>query len=108
MKLTNLSVVALMVGALSIVGCDDEQATGGTSGTGASGGSEVSGGADGGGGSGGGGGAGGAVDPDLCSLGLCTDDETLSAACLDEYDACVGRGHYPWACRLDADETCGI
>jgi len=79
---------------LTVIGCGDgEQATGGSSGNGGSSGTA---------------GSGGSVDPNLCLLGLCMDDETLSTSCLDEYNACVGRGHYDWACALDADEACGI
>lgn len=48
------------------------------------------------------------VSYEVCTLGLCMEDAELGASCLHVYDGCVGRGHYEWACRMDADETCGV
>ena len=44
----------------------------------------------------------------VCTLGLCMEDETLGASCLDVYNGCVDRGHYARSCRMDADKTCGV
>lgn len=98
--------VSLVLGALSLLGCgDDLVASGGSGGAAGAGGNAGTGGN---GGSGDTGGIGGAFDADLCALGRCATNEALKAACQEEYDACVGRGHYDWACRIDADESCGL
>ena len=103
MSVRPLLIAALMATSAAWLGCSsDSQASGvggGVAGVGGSAGS---------GGSAGNGGNGGGVDPDLCALEDCTDDAELSASCLEVYEACVGRGHYDWACRIDADETCGL
>lgn len=57
--------------------------------------------------SGGVGGVGGAPYQ-VCTLGLCVEDEALATSCQDVYDACVGQGHYTRCCRMDADRTCGV
>jgi hypothetical protein len=111
-KLRSRLMIASIAGALSIVGCGgDEPATGGDGGSGGYSGDSGIGGHSGSGGgnlgSGGSGGSGGS-SYQVCTLGLCMEDETLAASCLDVYDGCVGRGHYPRSCRMDADKTCGV
>jgi hypothetical protein len=44
----------------------------------------------------------------VCTLGLCMDDENLATSCQEVYDTCVGQGHYTRCCRMDADKTCGV
>lgn len=117
-KLRSLLMIASIAGALSIVGCGgDEPATGGDGGSGGYSGDSGIGGNLGIGGSGGhsssGGGnlgssGSGGSSYQVCTLGLCMEDETLAASCLAVYDGCVGRGHYPRSCRMDADMTCGV
>ncbi len=127
MSVRPLLIAALMAKSAAWLGCSsDSQSSGGGGGVagvggsagisgsaGASGSAGISGSAGASGsagvsGSAGNGGNGGGVDPDLCALEDCTDDAELSASCLEVYEACVGRGHYDWACRIDADETCGL
>ena len=121
MKLGNLFMITLLTGILSATGCgDDEQAMGGTGsidGAGSTGGAGGAGSTGGAGGSGDSGGSGGSVDTggvgggvpyQVCTLGLCMEDESIGASCLEVYDRCVGRGHYPRSCRMDADKTCGV
>lgn len=79
--------------------------TGGDTGTGGDEGGQ--GGAAGDQGSGGGGGSGG-VPYQVCTLGLCMEDPEVGVSCQEVYDACVGRGHYPRSCRMDADQTCDV
>ena len=124
MKLTASLVIGLLLGASFITSCSgDAQGDGGNGGSaglggdgGHDGGAAGEGGgasAPGAGGAGGNGGenAGGAggVEPyQVCTLGLCMEDPDLGAECQETYDACVGRGHYPRSCRMDADKTCGV
>jgi len=97
----------LVVGGL--VACSSGTDGDGASGATGDGGSTGSGGVAGaGGGRGGAGGTGGAAPPPICILGLCSEDAELASSCQENYDACVGRGHYEWACRMDADEICGV
>lgn len=99
MKRTSPFFIALLAGALSIVGCsEDGQATGGAGGFAGVGG--VS-------GAGGVGGAGGAPDQ-VCTFGLCMEDEEAADNCLEGYDACVGRGESPRSCGMEADMDCGV
>ena len=112
MNLGNLFVITLLVGILSVSGCgEDEQAMAGTGsidgagGTGGVGGNGGTGGSD---GSTDTGGTGGGVPYQVCTLGLCMEDESIGASCLEVYDRCVGQGHYPRSCRMDADKTCGV
>ena len=44
----------------------------------------------------------------VCKLGLCEEDPELGVECQEVYDACLGRGHYPRSCRMDADRMCGV
>ena len=117
MSVRPLLIAALMATSAAWLGCSsDSQSSGGGGGVAGVGGSAGSGGSAGASGSSnagvsgsaGNGGNGGGVDPDLCALEDCADDAELSASCLEVYEACVGRGHYDWACRIDADETCGL
>ena len=115
MSVRPLLIAALMATSAAWLGCSsDSQSSGGGGGVAGVGGSAgISGSAGASGsagvsGSAGNGGNGGGVDPDLCALEDCADDAELSASCLEVYEACVGRGHYDWACRIDADETCGL
>jgi len=106
MKLGNLFMITLLTGTLSVTGCgEDEQAMGGT---GSIDGAGSTGGVGGTGGAGSTGGAGGRVPYQVCTLGLCMEDESIGAFCLEVYDRCVGQGHYPRSCRMDADKTCGV
>jgi hypothetical protein len=103
MKLGNLFMITLLTGTLSATGCgEDEQEMGGTGsidGAGSTGGA---------GGAGRTGGVGGGVPYQVCTLGLCMEDESIGASCLEVYDRCVGQGHYPRSCRMDADKTCSV
>jgi len=124
MKLRQLLVMAAIASALLIAGCGEENpGTGGTSGgiAGAAGlaglgGTSGTGGDAGVGGVGGVSGIGGSGDTggsagepyQVCTLGLCLEDPELGVSCQQVYDACVGRGHYPRSCRMDADKTCGV
>lgn len=120
MELRQLLVMIAIASALSITGCGEESpgsgetpgtaGIGGAGGIGGLGGSPGTGGngaISGTGGSGDSGGAGG--DPyQVCTLGLCMEDPELGESCQEVYDACVGRGHYPRSCRMEADMTCGV
>jgi len=80
--------------------------TGGAGGTAGGGGSGDAG-TGGTGGSGGIGGTGGDAYQ-VCTLGLCMDDEELATSCQEVFDVCVGQGHYTRCCRMDADKTCDV
>lgn len=126
MKLRQRLVMAAIASALLIAGCGEENpGTGGTSGAGGIagaaglaglGGTSGTGGDAGVGGVGGVSGIGGSGDTggsagepyQVCTLGLCLEDPELGVSCQQVYDACVGRGHYPRSCRMDADKTCGV
>lgn len=106
MRVGNLFMITLLAGILSVAGCgEDEQAMGGT---GSIDGAGSTGGAGGTGGDGSTGGFSGEVPYQVCTLGLCMEDESIGASCLELYDRCVGQGHYPRSCRMDADKTCGV
>jgi hypothetical protein len=111
MKFRSVLMIASMIGALSVTGCGDEQqatgGAGGVGGIGGSGGGRAVGGIGGIGGSAGSAGSGGS-EYQVCTLGLCMEDEAVGASCLEVYDRCVGQGHYPRSCRMDADMTCGV
>lgn len=124
MKQGQLVLAVSIVAALAIAGCGEEnQGTGGTPGAVGIGGAAGIGGMGGvggvagvAGGGGGIGGIGGAGDTggargepyQVCTLGLCLEDSEVGLSCQEVYDACVGRGHYPRSCRMDADKTCGV
>ena len=89
-----------LAGAVGVAGAGGG-GSGGLGGVGGSGGEEL--------GNGGTGGAGGAdATPAICLLGLCAQDQDLGDSCRQTYEACVGRGPYEWACRMDADDTCDV
>ncbi len=97
-------------GAGGVAGVGGEGGTagvGGEGGTAGVGGEGGTGGVGGVGGIGGTGGSGG-VPFEVCTLGLCMDDEPLAASCLEVFDRCVGQGHYVRCCRMDADRTCDV
>jgi hypothetical protein len=90
LKLTRQLIVASMLAALVISGCgEDTQAAGAAGGDGGAGGVDV-------------------APKQVCTLGLCTDDQELAAECLEGYGACVGRGESPASCGMEADGDCGV
>ena len=128
MKLSYPLAALLLASALCTTGCsDDAQGTGESGGDSGVGGNGGEGGASGEGGPGGeggasavggggtagvggeeAGGAGGWGGYQVCTLGLCMEEPELGAECQESYDACVGRGHYPRSCRMEADMTCDV
>jgi hypothetical protein len=77
MKLGRIFVIALLAGTLGVIGCNDEEGTGGTAGSGGTAGT---------GGTAGSGGTGGTVDP--CVGGQCDRDSQAKTNCQDAIDAC--------------------
>ena len=109
MKLDRLFAIALVATALSITSCGEDAQGAGGGGDGGSGGHGGEGGVSGEGGNGSEDAGGSSGEPyQVCTLGLCMEDTDLASGCQESYDACVGRGHYPRSCRMDADMTCGV
>jgi len=118
MGLKKLFLITLLAGAMSVLGCGDDETNGGTGNTGgdgATGGAGATGGDGGTGGSaatGGSGGSGGGVDPDAeCNVGACAVDSdpgrALKAACVNEINQCLELGQSTEAqCIAFGVETC--